>query len=431
MMLACYRFITKIATPAVRLWLKRRLQQGKEDKDRFDERFGHAVRMRPIGPLIWIHGASVGESISALPLIEQLIALPSKPTVLVTTGTVTSAALMAERLPKNAFHQFVPVDLPDAVERFLDHWQPDIAVWIESEFWPNLLMNVQRRGIPAILLNGRMSKRSFSSWRRYRSAIEKILSTFAVRFAQTEADGERLRELGAGEVKFAGDLKWAAAPLPVDGENLSRLRGVIANRPIWLVASTHDGEELLIADAHQELRQNHPDILTILVPRHPNRGDELVAQLTERKLSVCQRSQRQYPDIATDIYLADTLGELGLFYRLSEIVFVGGSLVAHGGHNPLEPAKLDCAILTGPHIFNFEEIVATLQAQQAIVTASDASELAKLVSGLLQNDSEVRRLAAAALACADAGDRVVGQAIQTIVQLVPDLSVPAGEEGPL
>ena len=348
-----YRVASAASTSLVRRHLRQRCARGREDPARLEERFGHTGLARPPGPLVWVHGASVGESLSALPLVGRIRADWPSLNVLVTTGTVTSARLMAERLPPGVIHQYAPVDLPAAVEGFLDHWTPDLGLIVESEFWPNLLVRARARGVELALVNGRMSARSSRRWRRLRSVIGHLLGQFSLVLAQSREDEAHLRELGAADAKRLGNLKFAAAPLACDEAELAALRAAIADRPRWLAASTHPGEDEIAAEVHGALAPGHPGLLTILVPRHPHRGPEVAGRLHAAGLAVALRSAGEAPGPDTELYIADTIGELGLWYRLSDVVFVGGSLVPKGGQNLLEPTKLGCAIVCGPHMTNF------------------------------------------------------------------------------
>ena len=397
-----YRALTILAAPLIGLYLRRRRAAGKEDPERFAERLGVPGAARPEGPLVWVHAASVGESLAALPLIERILERRAGLHVLVTTGTVTSARLLAERLPGRALHQYAPVDRPDAVRRFLDHWRPGLALWTESEFWPNLVADTQARGIPMVLINGRMSERSFRRWRRLGGLIRRLLAGFALCLAQSPREAERLAALGAVEVRAAGNLKSAAAPLPVDCRALEDLRAATVGRPLWLAASTHPGEETIVAAVHRALAPRHRGLLTIIVPRHPERGPAIADGLRATGLRVSLRSAGDAIVADTEVYLADTLGELGLFYRLSAVAFVGGSLVPHGGQNPLEPARLDCAVVHGPHMANFADFSAAFAAAGAAIEVADGDGLADAVGGLLDDAGERARRAAAAHAVADA-----------------------------
>jgi 3-deoxy-D-manno-octulosonic-acid transferase len=413
MMLSLYRLVSDGGAPLIRLYLWLRKARGKEDKARFGERLGFPGRERPKGALCWAHAASVGESLSLLPLIARLIAERPGLNVLVSTGTVTSARLMAERLPAGAFHQYVPVDRIAYVRRFLDHWRPDVALWAESEFWPNLLVETSARNIPLILVNGRVSPRSFSGWQRFGGLIKEVLGKFDLCLGQTEADAERLRHLGARNAKSVGNLKFSVPPLPVEEGILSKLLDVLGARPRWLAASTHPGEEDMAAAVHRRLAGEHPGLLTVIVPRHPDRGAKITARLRGQGLDVAMRSAGDAIKPETDIYLADTMGEMGLFFRFVGIAFMGKSLVPLGGQNPLEAARLDCAIIHGPHMMNFKDIAARLDKNSAAMEVEDEKALGDAVERLLGDEAERDRMAAAAneMAVAEAGvlDAVLGE----------------------
>lgn len=398
-----YRGLSLAATPLIPAYLRYRARHGKEDPSRLAERLGMPTRPRPEGRLAWVHAASVGETLSVLPLIERMLQDYRGLNVMLTSGTVTSARMMHARLPDGAFHQFAPVDTPSAVAGFLEHWRPDAAIWVESEFWPNLVADTRRRGIPMALVNARMSERSYRNWRRLPSVIADLLSSFQVCVAQSPGDAGRLGSLGARDVSCHGNLKDSAPPLNADPRELYELNRQIGRRPFWLAASTHPGEERLVAKTHTRVRQQLPDLLTIIVPRHPQRGEEVREEIAMPGLQVARRARGEPLQTDTQIYLADTLGELGLFYRAAPLVFVGGSLVPHGGQNPLEAARLDCALLLGPHTFNFVEQTARLTAVGGARTVADADALTESVEALLQTPAEMARMAKAAAGVADSG----------------------------
>jgi 3-deoxy-D-manno-octulosonic-acid transferase len=347
--LALYRGIGWGLKPLLPVFLGRRLKRGKEHPHRWRERLGVPGLPRPNGPLVWLHGASVGESLALLPLVTALRAARPDLVLLVTTGTVTSAALMGERLPSGALHQFIPIDAPWAVDRFLAHWRPDLVLWTESDLWPTILTQLKAHGTPAMLLNGRLSDRSFQRWQRAKPIIRHLLGCFSDVLARGEEDAARFRALGAVRVQAVGNLKLAAEPLPVDAAALAEARAQLGDRPVIAAASTHPGEEGLIADAHRALLADFPDLLTIIAPRHPNRGPELAAQLG----ALCRSQGAGIP--AGGLYIADTMGELGLWYRLARVAVIGGSFIPHGGQNPTEAARLGVPVLFGPHMENFRE----------------------------------------------------------------------------
>jgi 3-deoxy-D-manno-octulosonic-acid transferase len=400
---ALYRGLTATATPLIVSYLRTRRRRGKEDAARFAERLGVAGCARPKGPLVWVHAASIGEATSVLALIERMLEERPKLEILLTTGTVAAARLLGPRLPRRARHQFVPADLPGAVVRFLGHWRPDLAIWVESELWPNLVLMTHRRGIPMLLLNGRLSARSHARWRVWGALARPMLGAFALCLAQDEVQAERFAELGARKVASVGDLKSAAKTLPTDAITLAGLRRQIGARPLWLAASTHDGEEAIAIAVHRRLAGDHPGLLTVIAPRHPARGDEIVALADTHGLSVARRSRGEAIITDTDIYLADTFGELGVFYSLAGIAFVGGSLADKGGHNPFEAARLDCAVLLGPHTANCAAMADALTGAGAAETVTDTGALAAAVAQLLGNPTQRDQRADAAMRIAANG----------------------------
>lgn len=414
-----YRLLTWLATPLVRPLLEGRRRRGKEDAARIGERLGHAGRPRPAGGLLWLHGASVGEALSVLGLIRTLRAARPEVQILLTTGTVTSAALMASRLPAGAFHQFVPVDHPRAVARFLDHWRPDAALWIESELWPNLVLETARRGIPMALVNGRMSGASFKGWQKRPRLIRALLGCFRFVAAQSARDGEYFTALGARDVRLLGNLKLDAPALPADVATTAQLAAALGERPRWLAVSTHRGEEAVIAAVHRRVAEHYPDLITLIVPRHPERGEEAAREVAALGLRVARRQAGDALGPATEVHVADTLGELGLFCRLSPIVLIGGSLVPHGGQNPLEPARLGCALLTGPHMGNFAEVMDLLRQGGAVTEVGDEAALAATLLRLLAAPDEVLRLGEAARQIAEAGEGVVARVADAVQALLP------------
>ena len=384
-----YQTISRAAGPAARFLLRQRLAAGKEDPGRIGERQGNPGAARPEGALIWIHGASVGESLSVLPLVERLSKLRPDAIFLVTTGTVTSAGLMAKRLPANALHQFIPLDHPDFVARFMAHWRPDAAVFVESEFWPNLISAARANVGMLALVNGRVSPKSYEKWMRRRRTIRYLLSQFDLIIAQDQQNADRLSTLSGRQVTSYGNLKNAAPALPASEDEHTRLMGQIAGRPLWLAASTHPGEEEIIYEAHKLLRTEFPNLLTILAPRHPTRGEDVRLLASKAGLNSQLRTKGGELTPDTSVYIADTLGELGLFYRLSNVAFVGGSMTEKGGHNPLEPARLGCAILHGPYTFNFSETYSEMRRAGGAALVRNDRELATAIRRLI-GDAKTR-----------------------------------------
>jgi len=392
--LRLYQFASFAAAPLAQRLLARRLNRGKEDPARLGERRGETSEPRPNGPLIWLHSASVGEMLAVIPLIERIRAQGFA--VLVTSGTVTSAALAEHRLPPGALHQFIPLDAPRYVGRFLDHWQPDLALFVESDLWPNLILASARRRIPMIMVNGRLSERSFRRWRLAPGVIAALLSRLDLCLTQSAADAKRYGQLGAPRVSSTGNLKLDVPPPPVDDVALRTLKSVIDSRPVIAAASTHAGEETTVIAAHRRLRTRVPSLLTVIAPRHPARGESIAEIAKVAGLSVGLRSRGELPNKDIDIYIADTLGELGLIYRIAPIVFMGGSLASHGGQNPIEAIRLDAAVVHGPHVWNFAEIYATLDQADGARLVTDEETLLAALGDWLGNPAARKAVAEAA-----------------------------------
>jgi 3-deoxy-D-manno-octulosonic-acid transferase len=416
--MALYRCLTRLAMPMARLLLRRRLAKGKEEGPRIKEREGIASLARPDAPLAWLHAASVGEAQSALVLIERLLRERPDVRMLVTTGTVTSASHLKERLPPRAFHQYLPLDCPQWVERFLDHWRPDVAFWMESELWPNLVAETMRREIPALLVNARMSAGSFRAWRHLNGVARHLLSGFCMCLAQTEEQAERLRQLGARNVSCLGNLKYSATALSCVHADLEALQSDIGARMVWVAASTHEGEEVLVSNAHASLLSDIPDLLTVIVPRHPSRANKIAAVLTERGHSCVRRSTGGHIELGTAIYIADTLGELGLFYRLARIAYIGGSMASHGGHNPLEAAQLGCAVVHGPDMTNFQSVADALSAAGGSIEVKSAQELTSAVRRLSEDRIFLARQIAGAAEVAEINRGVIDRVYECIAPTI-------------
>lgn len=424
--LKLYRALSRAAEPVASFALQQRLKSGKEDPARINERKGKPGAARPDGALLWIHGASVGESLSVIPLVRRLQELRPDLAFLVTTGTVTSAKLMGERLPTGAFHQYIPLDHPDFIARFLDHWRPDAAFFVESEFWPNLILGARSAVRFMALVNGRVSPRSFEDWKRQPNAIKYILSSFDAIIAQDYQNAERLITLSGAPVEMMGNLKNAAPPLPADETDVQRLRKNINERPVWLAASTHPGEEEPVLAAHKLLQEEFSDLLTIIAPRHPNRGGEVSEIAVANGLKSVRRSENGAITDGVQIYIADTLGELGLFYRVSDIAFVGGAITPKGGHNPLEPARLGAAILHGPHMFNFVETYGDLRAAGGAALVRNERELANAVKRLLADEKTRRTMVASAKRAAEnSAEKVLADICDALLAKIPAASARA------
>lgn len=382
-----YNTLVRFLYPwVIKRYIDRRKELGKEDVARFNERVGRPTKPRPAGKLVWLHGASVGESISMLPLINKLLEIYPDLNVMVTTGTITSAEVMAKRLPERAFHQYFPIDNPVFATRFLRHWQPDVILWFESEFWPGMLSSIKRKNIPLILINGRISNKTFKRWQQFEFVCKELLSCFTSCLGQSEEDAYRLRVLGAPDAVCLGNLKYAGLPLPVDQLKKDEILHQIGDRPFWFASSTHNDEEYKIARFHKHLETEIPHALTIISPRHPNRGEDIYKRLKEELgLNVALRSRNDKITEETQVYVADTIGEMGIWYAISELVFVGGSLVPHGGQNFMEPARDKCAVVVGPHMFNFTDAMYKAKKQDAIIQVNDVIDLEDMIIKLMKD----------------------------------------------
>lgn len=388
-----YKIFSVIFSPLIDFYLLYRKKKGKEDSERFHERLGKPSFPRPSGALVWLHAASVGEAISVLPLINKISKDYPEINILLTTGTITSSKVLASKLPKDIIHQYIPIDKYYVVNRFLAHWKPDLAIWVESELWPNLLNETKKTGCPIVLVNGRMSENSYEKWKKHGSFSRDILSCFSNCLVQTEDDKKRFSSAGADNVIVVGNLKYEAPALPADPVETGKLVSMIGDRPLWLAASTNRGEEEILNFVHDKLSKKHDKILTIIVPRHPERCKEILEAFSGKNLNLAVRSKGDEITPDTNIYIADTIGEMGIFYRLSEIVFMGGSLVEHGGQNPLEAARLECAILSGVNTDNFKTIYKELEEAKGVLVVKDAGDLVAKIDGLLLDHDKLEELA--------------------------------------
>ena len=387
-----YNFAWVLFSPLVVLLFLFRWLKGKEDSKRFKERLGCTGFQRPEGRLIWMHGASVGECLSMLPLIQKLLNEDKELHIMVTSGTVTSANLMAKRLPKRAFHHYLPIDFPGFTTRLIRHFKPDAVFWFESEFWPNALYAFKSAKVPFVLLNGRISDKSFKRWKKLPFVIKPLLHCFSLTLGQSPENEERLKKLGSPATACVGNIKCAAPASPFSKEELALLKKQIGYRHCWCGASTHNNEEEMIAEIHSHLKNDFPDLLTICVPRHPNRADELQKMFEKKGLHVARRSRKERITANTQIYLADTIGEMGLLYQLAPIVFVGGSLIKFGGQNMLEPMFWSKIVFVGPHAFNFKAFMTEGKKRKALREVPNAPALQEQVRYFLMHPEDGQKI---------------------------------------
>jgi len=421
-LLKSYSAATRMVAPALPFWLKRRVQKGKEDPARIAERDGVASKARPDGKVIWLHAASVGESQMLMPVILRILLENPKFHILITTGTVTSAELLAQQLPTNALHQYAPADHPKAVEKFLSHWQPDLAIFAESELWPNMIMQTKARGTPLALINARMSASSIERWaKRGKKSGQALLGCFDLILAADTATANGLTWLTGREIEASGNLKDAAPALSADKDALKKLKTAIGRRPVWCAASTHVGEEELIADAVLQIKTRRSKSLLILALRHPERSAAVKDILVKSGLNVLRRSSHRMPTDKTDVYLVDEIGKMGLVYSLSKIAFVGGSLLdGLSGHNPLEPARLDCAVITGTHISSFADTYMSMLAFDGVDRILSPDELAPTVLKYMTDAKARKAKAEAALKFAQSRDAVLDYVWTHLSPLIPN-----------
>ncbi|MEM9106156.1 MAG: lipid IV(A) 3-deoxy-D-manno-octulosonic acid transferase [Pseudomonadota bacterium] len=420
--LTAYRWLGAAIYPFLGSYLAVRATKGKEEHSRRRERYGYASAERPEGPLIWAHAASVGETTAVIPLIEEV--LKRGIFVVLTTGTVTSASVARERLGGDVIHQYVPLDLKPAINRFLDHWQPDLALMAESEIWPMTILELGSRRMPQVLVNGRLSDRSFASWRKRPQLAEALFENLSLVVAQSEEDADRFLTLGARPVAVSGNLKVDTSPPPCDDMELRRISQRIGDRGVWAAVSTHAGEEAIAADVHEALNPRHKP-LTIIVPRHPERADEIENMLTGRGLKVARRSRGQVITAETQVYLGDTIGEMGLYLNLAGIAFVGRSMTSDGGQNPLEPAMLDCAILSGRNVQNFRDSYRALLKNGGARLVADTQTLAKSVNFLLGNPRAADKMRNAARNTVDELSGALPRTVRALEPYIKPLTLEA------
>ena len=404
--LLAYRLLTRMLEPLAPRFLDARVKQGKEDPVRVDERLGVTQALRPGGDLVWLHGVSVGETLSLLPVVERIVRARSDLTVLVTSGTVTSAELLGRRLPPGVIHQFAPVDTPGAVAAFLDHWRPSLGVFVESEIWPNLIFAAKDRTIPLALVSARITEKTAAGWIRFPASARKLLESFDCVMPQDIVSADRLQAMG-GRIDGLVNLKLSGAALPHDASAFTALSAAIGDRPVVVAASTHEGEEIAIVRALDHIAER---LCLILVPRHPERGPEIATALTRDGYRFALRSRGAQPNAETDLYVADTLGELGLFLRLADVVVMGGSFGSFlgrepwGGHNPLEPARLGKPAVTGPDHANWQAVTADLVGAGGLAVVHSPGDLPEVVAPLLNDPTAARAMGERARrAAADVG----------------------------
>lgn len=419
--LTLYRAAMAALQPFAPGLLRSRAAKGKEDPARLQERLGHASAARPEGGLVWIHAISVGESQAVLPLIERLSLARPDLTLLVTCGTVTAAALLAKRLPVGAIHQYAPLDTPASARRFLGHWRPDLVVLVESEIWPNLILGAKQSGAKLALISARITQKTARGWARMSAGIRQVLAAFDLVLPQDEMSAERLAYFGV-DTDGRLNLKLAGEPLPADAGELAALKKAIGKRPVVLAASTHAGEEaIIVTPMLTAIRNEAPDALLVIAPRHPDRLGDVLTDLGTGHGPVAVRSRGDRITRQTQIYVADTLGEMGLFFRLADVVVMGGSFVPGvGGHNPMEPARLGAPVISGPQVFNSAEVYdAMVEGERGAMIVETPGDLSMALAGLLAGPEAARALGARGQAFAESQSAQLDAAWSRLEALLP------------
>lgn len=388
--LFAYRALTGALSPFLPLLLKQRVRRGKEDGARLQERLGYAFRRRPAGQLVWLHGASIGESQVLLQLFESLRKEAPDLQGVITTQTMTSAELIARKAIDGLIHQMAPLDTVFATERFLKHWTPDLAIFAEGDIWPNMLTKLDAKRIPRMLVNARMTEKSFNGWMRFPKLAGRLFGGFQTIHAANQKTGDWLKVFSRNRARYTGNIKHSAPPLRADMNELEKLKTIVGERAVLAAISTHPGEEEIVVEAYKALRaeMTEPPLL-ILAPRHPERGDEL-AQTMLGAFSLYQRSKGGDPAADQSVWLCDTLGEVGLWMRLSDVVFLGGGLPGSDifGHNPIEALKLDRHVISLPEVDNFKREFADLVEGGAADLVENADDIKAVALPFLTREKQ-------------------------------------------
>lgn len=390
-MLLIYNILNVLLLPFWAVYLLYRAIKGKEQLSRLPERFGIASLPAPKNKkLIWIHVASVGETMSILTLIDKLKTTLPSCQILLTSGTVTSARIIKDKLKDVVIHQYLPLDNYLCINLFLNHWRPKLVLFVESEFWPCIISETAKR-CKVISVNTRLSPKSCQDWQKYSVLIKPIIDSISLFMPQSLDDMERLKLIGAKNTLYLGNLKYCTNNQIINDKALLKLKAILKGREILLAASTHEGEDKLAAEVYCHLKKQNKDLLLIIAPRHPVRGKKIKQMLeNELGLKIATRSINEKVANDTDVYLADTIGELNYFYSISPIAIVGGSFVPVGGHNIIEPAKLGSAIIIGPYYFNFQEICDEFAEKKAAQFVLDKEECIKAIEKLLKNPKQLK-----------------------------------------
>ena len=375
-----YRILINLIILISPLIILVRLIKNKEDKSRFKEKFCFFTKKRGKGNLIWFHGSSVGEILSVIPLIEKLEKKKSIDKILVTSSTLSSSKVLSKFKLKKTIHQFFPIDSNALTIKFLNYWKPSIAIFIESEIWPNMIVNIKKKSLPLILLNARITKKSYNKWKMIPSTSNMLFNKFDICLSQNQETKKYLKYLGAKKIKFIGNLKFSENKKQKNNNFDNKSKKIFKSKKIWCAASTHNTEEKICALAHKKLKNKYNNLVTIIIPRHIQRTDYIINEIKDLNLKVQTRSTSNKISKNTDIYLVDTYGETKSFYKICKTVFLGGSLISHGGQNPLEPARFGCKILHGPYVQNFTEVYNLLEKNNLSSKFNNIHQLISLIN---------------------------------------------------
>ena len=385
-MLNLYRLLINLVLLISPLIIILRLIKKKEHPIRFKEKFCFFPIKRGNGKLVWFHGSSVGEILSIIPLVEKLEKNKSIKKILITSSTLSSSKVLTKFKLKKTVHQFFPIDANFLTKKFLDYWNPAIAIFVESEIWPNMLINVKKKSIPLVLLNARITKESYKKWKMISLLSKFLFESFDISFPQNYETKKYLNSLGVKKIKFLGNLKFSESKTQKNIALNKNIEKIFKSRKIWCAASTHNGEEKICIEAHQKLKKKYKKLLTVIIPRHVHRVNNIYKEVNKMGFKVQIHSKKSKIKKDTDIYLVDTYGETKSFFKICNTVFLGGSIVNHGGQNPLEPARFGCKILHGPNIQNFTEVYRLLNKENLSFKFYNTNQLAKSVDQSLSKN---------------------------------------------
>jgi len=387
-----YRIFTNLVLIFSPVIIFIRLLKNKEHPNRFKEKFGFYTKKKLTGKLIWFHGASVGEILSIIPLIEKLEKNKKIKQILITTNTLSSSKILTNLKLKKTIHQFFPIDTNYHTKKFLAYWKPSVAIFIDSEIWPNMITNIKKKSISLILINARITDKSFKRWKVFASSAKKIFQEFDICLSSSLKSRKYLNSLGAKKIKFIGNLKFTQSE---KGTNVltKNLRKFFLSKKIWCASSTHGIEERICADVHKKLKTKYKNLLTIIIPRHIHRTKEITSEIKKLGLNIHVHDSKKKINKKIDIYLVNSFGQTKSFFKICKTVFLGGSIIRHGGQNPLEAARYGCKILHGPNVWNFDEIYSLLKKYKVSRKIVNSNQLTLEVEKMLNNKHTYKSLA--------------------------------------